>query len=43
MTPQGETRLSEIDKQKDIRISAEGVKTTTRKMTNWKVPGPDCV
>ena len=36
-------RLSEIDKEEDIRISVENVKTTIRKMTNWKVPGPDCV
>ena len=36
-------RLSEIDKQEDIRIIVENVKTAIRKMTNWKVPGPDCV
>ena len=36
-------RLSEFDKQEDIRISVENVKTTIRKMTNWKAPGPDCV
>ena len=36
-------RLSKIGKEEDIRISAENVKTTIRKMTNWKVPGPDCV
>ena len=35
--------MSEIDKQEDIRISVENVKTAIRKMTNWKVPGPDCV
>ena len=35
--------LSEIEKQGDIRISAENVKTVIRKITNWKVPGPDCV
>ena len=41
--PKVKERLSEIDKQEDIRISVENVKTAIRKMTNWKVPGPDCV
>ena len=37
-------RLSEIDKQEDIKISAEHLKTAIRReMTNWKAPGPDCV
>ena len=36
-------RLSEIDKQEDIRIIVENVKTAIRKMTNWKAPGTDCV
>ena len=36
-------RLSEIEKQEDIRISVENVKTVIRKMTNWKAPDPDCV
>ena len=36
-------RLREIDKQEDTKISVKNVKTTIRKMTNWKVPGPDCV
>ena len=34
---------SEINKQEDIITSVENVKTTIRKMTNWKTPGPDCV
>ena len=34
-------RLSEIDKKQGIRISAENMKTTLRKITNWKVPVPD--
>ena len=41
--PKVKERLSEIDKQEDIRISVENVKTALREMTNWKVPGPDCV
>ena len=41
--PKVKERLSEIDKQEDIRISVENVKTAIRKMTNWKAPGPDCV
>ena len=36
-------RLSEIEKQEDIRTSVDNVKTVIRKMTNWKPPGPDCV
>ena len=36
-------RISEIDKQENIRISIENVKTTIRKMTNWKTSGPDYV
>ena len=39
--PKVKERLSEIDKQEDIRISVENVKTAIRKMTNWKVLGPD--
>ena len=35
--------MSEIGKEEDIRISVEDVKTAIRKMTSWKVPGPDCV
>ena len=35
--------MSEFDKQEDIRISVENVKTAIRKMTNWKAPGPDCI
>ena len=35
--------MSETDKQEDIRISVENMKTVIRKMTNWKAPGPDCV
>ena len=31
------------NKQEDIRISVENGKAAIRKMTNWKVPGPDCV
>ena len=34
--PKFKERLSEIDKQEDIRISVENVKTAIRKMTNWK-------
>ena len=41
--PKVKERLSEIDKLEDIRISAENVKTTIRKMTSWKASGPDCV
>ena len=41
--PKVKERLSEIYKQEDIRISVENGKTAIRKMTNWKVPGPDCV
>ena len=41
--PKIKERLSETDKQEDIRISDENVKTSVRKMTNWKVPGPHCV
>ena len=41
--PKVKGRLREIDKQEDTKISVENVKTTIRKMTNWKVPGPDCV
>ena len=36
-------RLSKIEKQEDIRISVENVNTDIRKMTNWKLFGPDCV
>ena len=42
-SPKPKERLSEIDKQEDIRIIVENMKTAIRKMTNWKVPGPDCV
>ena len=35
-------RLSEIDKQEDIR-SVGNVKLAIRKITNWKAYGPDCV
>ena len=41
--PQFKERLSEIDKQEDIKISVESVKKAIRKMTSWKAPGPDCV
>ena len=41
--PKVKERLSEIYKQEDIRISVGNGKTAIRKMTNWKVPGPDCV
>ena len=41
--PKVKERLSEFDKQEDIRISVENVKTTIKKMTNWKAPGLDCV
>ena len=41
--PKVKERLSLTDKQEDIRISAENVKTAMKKMTNWKTPGPDCV
>ena len=41
--PKVKERLSEIEKQEDIRISVENVKTTIRKMTNWKAPGSDFV
>ena len=41
--PKTKERLGEIDKQEDIRIIVENVKTAMRKMTNWKAPGPDCV
>ena len=41
--PKVKERLSEFDKQEDIRISVENVKTAIRKMSNWKVPGPDYV
>ena len=40
--PKVKESLSEIDKQDDIRISAENVKMAMRKMTNWKAFGPDC-
>ena len=36
-------RLSETEKEENIRISVENVKTTIKKMNNWKGPGPDCV
>ena len=36
-------RLSEIEKQEDIRISAENVRTAVRKITSWKAPDPDGV
>ena len=41
--PKVKERLIEIDKQEDIRISFENVKTAIRKMINWKAPGSDCV
>ena len=41
--PKVKERLSEIEKQEDIRISVENVKTAIRKMTNWRAPGPDWV
>ena len=34
--------LSEIEKQEDIRISVENVKTVIRKMTSCKGPGSEC-
>ena len=34
-------RMSETDKQEDIKISVEYLKTIIRKMTNWKASGPD--
>ena len=43
MATQGEERLSEIEKQEDIRISVDNVKTVIRNMTNWKPYGPYCV
>ena len=36
-------RLSGTEKEKNIRISVENVKTAIRKINNWKAPGPDCV
>ena len=36
-------RLSEIDKQEDIRISVENEKTAIKKMNKWRAPGPHCV
>ena len=41
--PKVKERISEIGKQEDIRIDVENVKTTIRKMTNWKAPSPDYV
>ena len=41
--PKVKVRLSEIEKQEDIWTSVENLKTTTRKMTNWKAPDFDCV
>ena len=41
--PNVKERLIETDKQKHIRISVENVKTSIRKITNWKAPGPGCV
>ena len=41
--PKVKERLSEFDKQEDIRISVENVKTALRKMTNWKAPAHDFV
>ena len=41
--PKLKERLSEIRWQEDIRISFDNVKTTVRKMTNWKAPGTDFV
>ena len=35
--------LNEIEKQEDIRIGVENMKTAIREMTNWKPLGPDCV
>ena len=35
--------MSEFDKLEDVKVSVENVKTTIRKMTNWKAPGPDSV
>ena len=41
--PKVKERLSEIDNQEDVSINVENVKTTTRKMSNWKAPGSDCI
>ena len=41
--PKVKEMLSEIEKQEDIRISVENVKTAIRKMTKWKASGPACV
>ena len=41
--PKVKERLSEIEKQEDIRVSVENVTTIIRKMTNWKAADPDCV
>ena len=36
-------RLSDTDKQEDIRLNVENLNMGIRKMTNWKASGPDCV
>ena len=41
--PKVKENLRQIDKQEDIRVSVENVKTAIRKMTKWKAPVPDCV
>ena len=41
--PKVKERLSKIEKQEDIRIRVQNVKTTIRKMKNWKLPGPESV
>ena len=41
--PKVKERLSEIEKQEDIRISVENVKMAIRKMTKWNAPCPECV
>ena len=41
--PKMKEKLSKNEMQEDIRISVENVKTTVRKMTNWKALDPDFV
>ena len=31
------------EKQEEVKITPEKIKKVTRKMSNWKAPGPDSV
>ena len=36
-------KMSDVEKPDKIKISIEDIQTETRKMLNWKAPGPDGV